>query len=189
MESFPLFVIALALSAGALVLGIGAERLRARGVRPHAALAIVAMLSIAVQLALILRLPIPSKICWAVVAAAGAASVLSYASLAEYFPKQVIGRANGALGFVDIGGAFVLQYATGLIIQQWPAPGRHYPVTAYQTAFTIDVVLQLLALGWFVLPSVRERVSAFVSDLLGRAVFRFDNHPRPSSLYDRAAQV
>ena len=145
---------ALTLSVGALVLGIGAERLRARGVRPHAALAIVAMSSIAIQLALILRLPIPSQICWAVLSAAGAASVLSYASLAEYFPKQVIGRANGALGVVDIGGAFVLQYATGLIIQQWPAPGGHYPATAYQTAFAINVVLQLFALGWFVLPYV-----------------------------------
>jgi sugar phosphate permease len=132
-----LFVMALALSAGALAMGIGANRLRARGVRPHYVLAIVAMLSVTVQLALIVRLAIPSQICWALVAAAGAAPVLSYASLAKYFPNQVIGRANGALGVVDIGGAFILQYATGLVIQQWPAPGGHYPATAYQAAFAI----------------------------------------------------
>src|ERR1700730_3282730 len=125
------------------------------------------MLSIAVQLALILRLPIPSQICWAIVAAAGAASVLSYASLAEYFPNQVIGRANGALGVVDISAAVILQYATGLVIQQWPAPGGHYPASAYQTAFAINVVLQLFAVGWFVLPYVRECVSAFGSAFLG----------------------
>src|ERR1700730_17297922 len=124
------------------------------------------MLSIAVQLALILRLPIPSQICWAIVAAAGAASVLSYASLAEYFPNQVIGRANGALGVVDIGGAFVLQYATGLVIQQWPAPGGHYPAHAYQTAFAMNVVLEVFALSAFLLPYIRERVSAFASDVL-----------------------
>jgi hypothetical protein len=125
----------------------------------------------------------------ALVAAAGAAPVLSYASLAEYFPKQLIGRANGALGVVDIGGAFVLQYATGLVIHQWPAPGGYYPVTAYQTAFAINVVLQLFSVGWFVLPYVRGCVSAFASDVLGRAAFRFDHHPRSGSPYDRAAQV
>ena len=82
-----------------------------------------------------------------------------------------------------------MQYATGLVIQQWPAPGGHYPATAYQTAFAINVVLQVFALGWFVLPYVGERVSAFASDLLGRAAFGFDNDPRSRSLYDRAAQV
>ena len=60
-----LFVMALALSVGALLMGIGAERLRARGIRPHYALALVATLSAIVQLALILRLPIPSQLCWA----------------------------------------------------------------------------------------------------------------------------
>jgi hypothetical protein len=109
--------------------------------------------------------------------------------LAEYFPKQVIGRANGALGVLDIGGAFILQYATGLMIQQWPGEGGHYPTVAYQTAFAINVVLQVFALGWFVLPYIRERVAASASDVLGRAAFRFDNHPRSGSLYDRAAQV
>jgi MFS family permease len=123
-----LFVMALALSIGALVMGVGADRLRAHGVRPHCALALVATLSVVVQLALILRLPIPSLLCWSLVTAAGAAPVLSYASLAEYFPKEVIGRANGALGVVDIGAAFLLQSATGLMIQQWPSLGGHYPV-------------------------------------------------------------
>lgn len=89
-----LFIMGLALSVGALVIGMSAERLRARGIRPHYALAIVATLSAIVQLALILRVPIPSQLCWALVAAAGAAPVLSYASLAEYFPKEVIGRAD-----------------------------------------------------------------------------------------------
>jgi hypothetical protein len=156
MESFPLFVMALALSVGALVMGIGAEKLRARGIRPHYALALLATLSVLVQLALILRLPLPSQLCWDLVAAAGAAPVLSYASLAEYFPKEVIGKANGALGVVDIGGAFLLQYASGLVIQQWPGLGGHYPIAAYQIAFATNVGIQLLALVWFVLPNARE---------------------------------
>ena len=41
---------------------------------------------------------------------------LSYAILAESFPKEVAGRANGALNVFHHGGAFALQYATGLIL-------------------------------------------------------------------------
>jgi hypothetical protein len=58
---------------------------------------------------LILRLPLPSYLQWAVVAAVGAATVLSFAILAEYFPKQLAGRANGALNLFHIAAAFVVQ--------------------------------------------------------------------------------
>jgi hypothetical protein len=183
-----LFVMALALSVGALVMGIGAERLRARGVRPHYALALVATLSAIVQLALILRVPIPSQLCWALVAAAGAAPVLSYASLAEYFPKEVIGRANGALGVIDIGGAFLLQSATGLVIQQWPSLGGHYPVIAYQTAFATNLSVEALALVWFALPDAQERISALACYFLRPSV-GFNKRFQPTSIHDRAAQL
>ena len=43
----------------------------------------------------------------------------------EYFPKEVSGRANAALNLLHVGGAFVLQSATGLIIEQWPDDERH----------------------------------------------------------------
>jgi hypothetical protein len=146
------------------------------------------MLSITVQLALILRLPVPSQICWALVAAAGAAPVLSYAALAEYFPKQVAGRASGALGVVDIGGAFVLQYTTGLLIQQWPGLGGHYPAAAYQAAFAVNVALEHVALAWFLLPDARERISVFAGELLTHSV-RHPSLPNANSLYDAGVQI
>lgn len=105
---------------------------------------------------------------FAYVKAAGAAPVLSYASMAEYFPKEVIGRANGALGVFDVGGAFLLQFITGLVIQQWVGSGGHYPPTAYQTAFALNIVLQVLALGWFLVPHGRAR-SPGISALFHRS--------------------
>jgi MFS family permease len=54
---------------------------------------------------------------WAVVAAVGAVVVLSYAIFAEYFPKEFAGRANGALNLFHIAAAFVVQYATGVVLQ------------------------------------------------------------------------
>jgi MFS family permease len=150
-----LFVMAIALSLGALVLGVAADRLRRRGVGPRALLGLVATVFVVAQLALILRLPMPSCIPWAVVAAVGAATVLSYAILAEYFPKEIAGRANAALNVFHIGGAFVLQYMTGVIIQLWSPIDGHYPEIAYQSAFALNVSLQIAAGIWFAFPWVQ----------------------------------
>jgi MFS family permease len=147
---FHLFAMAVALSLGAILLGVAADRLRRRGVVPL--LGLVAALFIATQLALILRLPVPSYLLWAVVAAVGAATVLSFAILADYFPKQIAGRANGALNLFHIAAAFVVQYATGVVLQHWTPQAGHYPEIAYQTAFALNLAVQILAWVWFALP-------------------------------------
>ena len=160
-----LFTMAVALSLGALVLGVVADRLRRRGIGPEALLGLVAAVFITAQLALILRWPLPSYILWAVVAAVGAATVLSYAILAEYFPKEFAGRANGALNVFHIGGAFVLQYATGVVLQYWTPEAGHYPEIAYQTAFALNLVLQIVAWVWFALPWSFFQLSPLPSEI------------------------
>jgi MFS family permease len=150
-----LFVMAVALSAGAVLMGVAADRLRKRGVGPEAFLGLVAAVFIATQFALILRLPVPSYLQWSVVAAVGAATVLSFAILAEYFPKELAGRANGALNLFHIAAAFVVQYATGVVLQHWTSDAGHYPEIAYQTAFALTLAIQLAAWIRFVLPGAR----------------------------------
>jgi MFS family permease len=147
-----LFVMAIALSVGALLLSVTADRLSRRGIGPQLLFGLVATVFIVAQLALILRWPLPSYIPWGVVAAVGAATVLSNAILAEYFPKEIAGRANAALNLFHIGEAFVLQYMIGVVVQLWtPIEGR-YPEVAYQTAFALNVVFQIAAGTWFALP-------------------------------------
>jgi len=158
-----LFVMAMALGAGAVLFGIAADRLARRGVGPETLIAILAATLILAELTLILRLPVPSYLPWSVVAAAGAGTVLSYAIMAKYFAKELAGRANGALNVFHLGGAFVLQYSTGLIVQQWTADSGRYPATAYQAAFGVNVALQILALIWFELPRLRRIWLAFWS--------------------------
>jgi hypothetical protein len=118
---------------------------------------LVATVFIAIQLALILRLPLPSFILWSGVAATGAATVLSYAILAGYFPKELTGRANGALNLFHIAMAFAVQYATGLVVQQWIPDAGHYPEEAYRTAFALNVAFQIVAWIWFVMPRASLR--------------------------------
>src|SRR4030081_3699457 len=152
---FHLFAMAVALSLGAILLGVAADRLRRRGVGPEGLLGLIAAVFIATQFALILRLPIPSYLLWAAVAAVGAVTVLSFAILAEYFPKELAGRANGALNLFHIAAAFVVQYATGVVLQHWTPQAGHYPEIAYQTALALNLALQVVAWIWFMFPRVR----------------------------------
>jgi MFS family permease len=152
-----LFVMALALSASALLLGIGADRLRRRGTPLAATLAVATGAAILAQLALVLRLPMPLWLPWVIIAATGAGTVLSYAILSEMFPKSASGRANGALNLLHVTAAFAIQYAVGLVVQQWPAENGHHPPEAYQTALGLNLVLQAAAFLWFIRP---ERKSA-----------------------------
>jgi len=147
-----LFMMAIALSVGAIGLGIAADQMRRRGVGPEVLLGLVATVFIGIQLALILRLPLPSYVLWSGVAATGAATVLSYAILAEYFPKELTGRANGALNLFHVSAAFAVQYAIGVVVQQWTPDAGHYPEEAYRTAFVLNVAFQVVAWIWFVMP-------------------------------------
>jgi MFS family permease len=157
-----LLIMGLALSAGAVLLGWGADRLRRRGLGREAFYAIIAMAFIAAQMMLILRLPVPTIIPWAVIAAVGAATVLSFAILPEYFPKEMSARANAALNILHLTGAFVLQYFTGVIVSWWPATSGHPPPEAYEAAFGFSIVLQLIALLWFLATARMSSVPVFL---------------------------
>lgn len=147
-----MFLMALVLSLGALLLGAAADRLRKLNIGTEILLACVGGLLILAEFVLILRIPLPSILPWLVVSIAGAATVLSFAIVAEYFPREFAARANGALNLLHFGWAFLFQYGTGLVIEQWPPQDGHYPIAAYQSAFGLSAILQLAALAWFALP-------------------------------------
>jgi MFS family permease len=156
-------IMAIALSVSALFLGAVADRVRRAGVRTEIVLASTLSLSMAAQLALIAGTPQASHLCWVVIAATGAATVLSYASLASYFPREASGRANSALNLLHMGGTFALQSATGVIIEQWPQVNGRYPVEAHQTALAIGFALQVAALLWFVAPRCARRAATGIA--------------------------
>jgi MFS family permease len=154
-----LMLMAAVLSASALLLGALAERVRRFGIPTELFLAGTLALSMASQLALLLGVPLSSRLLFGVIAAAGASHVLSFAVLARYFPKQVAGRANAALGVLNMGSAFGLQSLAGFVIGQWPQVGGRYPVEAHQAALAIGLTLQLAALCWFAAPRQRPLLS------------------------------
>ena len=150
-----MFLMAVGLSLGALLLGAMADRLRKCNIRTEVLLAGVGALFIVAELALVLRIPLPSLLPWSIVSIAGAATVLSFAVIADYFPKEFAARANGALNLLHFGWAFTMQYGIGLVVEQWPSQDGHYPVAAYQAAFGLCLALQAAALLWFAIPWLR----------------------------------
>lgn len=144
---------ALVLCLGAAFLGNLAAVLRRIGISARTLLGFVAALLLMSETALVFHAPIPVIIPWCIIAAVGAATVLSYTALAEYFPKELAGRANGALNVLHIGTAFIIQTLVGLIAELWPKSiqGR-YPIDAYNTAFLVAAFMLLLSLVWFLWP-------------------------------------
>jgi MFS family permease len=153
-----LFIMALGISLGALLLGVMADRLRRRGITAEVLLAATGGVFILAELAVILRLPMPSLLPWCVVSVMGAATVLSYAMIADYFPQGLAARANGALNLAHFGAAFAVQYGIGLIVGQWSSQDGHYPLIAYQLAFGLSVAFQVAALLWFAVPWLRTLI-------------------------------
>ncbi len=170
-----LTVMAVALAGSALLLGSLADRFRRTGVRTELILMWTLALSMSAQLALLLGLPIPSHVPFAVTSAAGAATVLSFAILAQYFPKEASGRANAALGVLHVGAAFGLQSLAGLVIAQWPAADGHYPAEAHQASMALGLALQIATLAWFLSPK-RRRPAAHMAHAVARA---FGSSPSP----------
>jgi MFS family permease len=184
-----LFVMAVAVGAGAILLGTATDRLARQGFGPDRLMAIVAATFMATQLALILQLPVPSYLAWFVVAAVGAATVLSHATVVQYFPAELAGRATGALNIFHFGGAFILQLAIGVVLQQWTPEHGHYPTRAYQIAFGAIVVLQVLALVWFELPRAQRLWTAHSSSPRRKVVDHIGSALRSRTPYRRATRI
>jgi MFS family permease len=147
-----LFAMAIGISVGALLLGTVADRLRKRGIATEVLLVVVVGLFVLAELAIVLRVPLPPVLPWSVVSVVGAATVLSFAIIADYFPVEVAARANGALNLIHFGWAFFIQYGIGLIVALWSPEAGHYPLVAYRAAFGLSLLLQIVALAWFAVP-------------------------------------
>ncbi|WP_315806800.1 MULTISPECIES: MFS transporter [unclassified Bradyrhizobium] len=180
-----LFIMSIVLSCGACFFGMVVHNIKRRGIGLETVLAMVAVLFIPAELALILRAPLPSILPWSVIAIVGTATVVSFAMIADYFPPQLAGRANGALNVLHFGWAFMAQYVTGLILEQWTAIDGHRPVQAYQVAFGLNVALQIAALAWLVLPW-RRSVASWMSSISFFMPANISEVVEPVGLYENS---
>jgi MFS family permease len=89
---------------------------------------------------------------WSVLLGIGLLSnvnTLCYPILSQHFPAAMTGRATTALNSFFFVGAFIVQFAIGIVIDLVPATeAGHYPTLAYQLAFAVMIGLQLSAWAW-----------------------------------------
>jgi len=158
---------AVGLSVGALLLGGLAYRLRKPNIGTEVLLAGVGALFILAQLALVLRIHLPPLLPWLIVSISGAATVLSFAAVASYFPRELAARSNGALNLLHFGWAFTVQYGIGFVVGLWPSQEGHYPVVAYQTVVVLCLAFQAAALAWFAMPWIRASGEKISGETIG----------------------
>ncbi|MEZ5818120.1 MAG: MFS transporter [Hyphomicrobiaceae bacterium] len=148
-----LLIVAAALSCAAVGLGIVVNALARIEVKPEATLGTAALLFVAAEVGVALRWPVSPLLLWCVIGAFGAGTVLSYTINAHRYPKESIGRANGALNLLHFAAAFAVQSLVGRVVALWPKDDLgHYPPESYATALLGLAAIQLLALLWFLKP-------------------------------------
>jgi MFS family permease len=151
-----LFAMSVALSVGALGLGVVIHAFKQIGVGPTKVLPVLVTLLMTSELALALRQPLPAILPWCLIAIMGAGTVVTYSITALVFEKSILGRLNGAINLFHIGGAFILQSGIGFLIARWPqSPTGHYPPAAYTATLLCLLALQFIALAWYLRPTVR----------------------------------
>ncbi len=60
-------------------------------------------------------------------------------------PPHLLGRSFTLLNIGPMGGGFLVQFASGALINVFPAPGGVYPLQAYQLVFALQALLLLIA--------------------------------------------
>jgi sugar phosphate permease len=130
------------------------------GAKRVSMLATLALLACQVPFALQLVLPVaPWQAIYFVFGYAGAFNIVLLAQTRALFPSHMSGRAATAINMFAFGGAGLIQWWMGLIIDRWPRDAAgFYPPAAYSAAFSVTLLGTLLALLWY-LPFGRARVA------------------------------
>jgi MFS family permease len=146
-----LLVMAIAFLAGVLGSGAIADWCGRRGISLLTVMLGCLALFLAAQALIILELHVADLVLWSIFGMTGQAAILAYPWLATYFGARLSGRSNTAINLLMFMAAFAIQYAVGAVIDLYPAAatGRYDP-RAYRLAFGALLVIELIALAWFI---------------------------------------
>jgi predicted MFS family arabinose efflux permease len=145
-----LLLVAAAMVAGYVFLGVLAERLSRMGIAPIQVATGGMGLFMVMLLLVTLQVPLAPAWLWPLFGFFGTSGILVYAVLSQSFASHLSGRANTALNLLVFVAAFGFQWGIGAVVNQWPvsATGGYAP-EAYRAAFGVLLLLQLTAIGWY----------------------------------------
>jgi len=151
-----LLMIAAAMVVGFILMGAVAERLSRLGIKPIV-IAVAGMTAfMTTQGLLVLGVTSWAYTLWVLFGLFGTAGIIPYAVLSQSFPIHLSGRVNTGVNLLVFICAFGAQWGIGAIISLWPgtAAGGYAP-PGYQAGFAMMLCLQVSALLWFFIASLR----------------------------------
>lgn len=151
-----LLMIAVAMVTGFILMGAAAERLSRLGIKPIV-IAVAGMTAFMITQGLLtLEVTSWSRTLWVLFGIFGTTGIIPYAVLSQSFPLHLSGRVNTGVNLLVFIAAFSAQWGIGAIINLWPgtAAGGYAPA-GYQAGFAMMLCLQVIALLWFVVASIR----------------------------------
>jgi sugar phosphate permease len=152
-----LLLVAVAMTAGYLLLGIVANRLNRSGWNPLT-VAAIGMLVFMMAQAVIVSGWIPDvHLVWMLFGFFGTSGILCYADLSQRFPARLAGRVNTGLNLLVFIMAFTAQWGIGVVINLWPSTTAGYALPGYQAGFGVMLGLQAVAAVWFLTAGWRQR--------------------------------
>ncbi len=147
-----LFWMAVAFMSGILAVGVIADRLQKRGIGPMTTFLGLLVLHTTAQALIVGQVKAVALPAWLVLAAVGQAAILAFPWFAREVGESLSGRANATINFAMFVVAFAAQYGVGLVISRFAATATGYDPLGYVWAFGGLLLLQLLALIWYLLP-------------------------------------
>ena len=145
-----LMAMAVGFLIGILAIGALADRLGRRGVDLLTVMLGFLALFLLAEGAIVLEWTKASLSLWTLFGMTGQAAILGYPWLASHYGAALSGRSNTAINLVTFLTAFGAQYAIGALIDLFPttAAGGYSP-RGYQVGFGAFLIVQLLALAWY----------------------------------------
>ncbi len=114
------------------------------------------VIHILTQIVIVLNIISSSYAIWFVYSYFSQVTLVNYAIITQYFGSKLSGRATTAANILTFLTAFLVQVAFGMVVHYWPRGGGD-SIIAYQVAFLGLIVLEILALFWFIIAELRRK--------------------------------
>lgn len=152
-----LLLVAVAMTAGYLLLGVLANRLSRAGWSPVVVAALGMLVFMLVQAWIVSGRVANARLVWMLFGFFGTSGILCYADLSQRFASRLAGRVNTGLNLLVFIVAFTAQWGIGAVIDIWPSTRTGYAVVGYQAGFGLMLGLQSMAVVWFFVSGWRLR--------------------------------
>lgn len=143
-----LMVMAIAMTAGFLLLGAALQFALRLGLDALKAASLGVVLFVLAQIGLVAG---ATDLAWLLMAVLGffaTATMLLYSALVPAFPLTLSGRVSTAMNLLTFMGAFLGQWLAGLLIGLYGGEGGGYAPGGYRLAFAALLAVQCLAIVW-----------------------------------------